>query len=94
MLVQRFSWKAKTGCRAEVIKLVKAAVEETGVTPRVWTYMFGAYDMVFSDYEFESEEDRKEFWAGVNWSQPAIAEWYKIQPDLVESHWIELLRVH
>lgn len=94
MIIARFSWKAKTGCRPEVIKLVKALAEELGFTPRVCTYRWGVYDTVTSEFEFETMEDQDKFWNNVDPSQPAYAEWIKKVPDLVESHWMELLHVH
>ncbi len=94
MRIMRFTWKAKTGCRAEVIRLVKAMVVELSLTPRVCTYMYGAYDIVTSYLEFETEEDQNKFWNNIDTSQPAWVEFHKKLPDLVESHWSELLQVH
>ena len=95
MIIERWTWKAKVGCRAEVIELIKAGVAETGLTPRICSYVFGPYDIVSSDLEFETEEDRKKWWDEVDWKQPKMAEWLKKRPDLVESHGPhELLRVH
>lgn len=94
MIVERWTWKVKHGCRDEVIELGKAAVEEFGVTPRICTFAFGPWDIVISDLEFESEEDRKKLWADVDWSQPALAEWSKKEPELVVSATHELLEVH
>jgi hypothetical protein len=95
MIVERFTWKAKVGCRAEVIELVKALVEEIGLTPRVCSYVFGPYDIVSSDLEFETMEDREKFWADFDGSGPAWAEFHEKLPDLTGSgatH--ELLQVH
>ena len=94
MVIARYHWKAKTGCREELIKLVKAAVEELGFTPRVCTYVWGFWDTVTSDLEFETMEDEGKFWDNVDTSQPAFAELVEKEPDLFESHWRELLQVH
>ena len=94
MIIARYTWKAKSGCRAEVITLVKAMVERLGFTPRVCTYEWGSYDIVTSDLEFETMEDLDKFWKDLDRSQPAWVEWLKNYPDLVESHWSELLQVH
>ena len=97
MIVERFTWKAKVGCEAEVVKLVKALVEEAGFTPRVCTYTFGPFHLVTSDLEFETEEERQKFWNDIDSSQPAYAEWRKKRPGLIESYegnHRELLRVH
>lgn len=95
MIIERWTWKVKVGCRAEVIELVKAVVEESGLTPRVCTFTYGRYyEMVTSDLEFETEEDQKKFWNDLDSSQPAWVEWQKKRPDLTESSRRELLRVH
>jgi hypothetical protein len=95
MIVERWTWKVKLGCRAEVIELAKTAIAEAGLTPRICSFIFGPYDIVSSDLEFESEEDRQKWWAGLDWSQPGLAEWRKKEPELLvsgTSH--ELLHVH
>lgn len=95
MIIERWTWKTKFGCKDEVIKLVKAMVEGLGLTPRVCTFTFGPYHTVFSDLEFESEEDRKQFWDDFDGSQPDFVEWHKRQPELTESDITrELLQVH
>ena len=94
MIVERFTYKVKIGCEAEVVKLVKAMVEEAGLTPRVCTFTYGPREIVTSDLEFETEEDKKEFWKDLDWSAPAAAEVGKKATDLVESHWKDLLQVH
>ena len=94
MIIERWTWNVKVGCRDEVIELVKALVEETGLTPRVCTFTYGPYETVTSDLEFETEEDHKKFWDDLDWSQPKAAEWSKKRPDLTESSYRELLQVH
>ena len=95
MIVERFTWKAKPGCKAEVVKLVKAMVEEAGITPRVCTFTWGPQSIVTSDIEFESEEDRIKYWKDdFDGSAPAYVEWHEKYPDLCESYEHELLRVH
>ncbi|NIO08026.1 MAG: hypothetical protein GTO40_08500 [Deltaproteobacteria bacterium] len=97
MIVERFTWKAKIGCRDEVVKLVKALAEEDGMTPRVCTYTYGSVSLVTSDFEFETEEDRIKYWKDFDWSAPAFTEWEKKYPNLIESYagnHRELLQVH
>ena len=99
MIVQRWTFNVKIGCRDEVIKQIKAAVEETGVTPRICTYAWGCgpYDVVWYEVEFESKEDRRKYLAGIDWNNlgPAMAEFSNKQSDLVESPRTgELIVVH
>jgi hypothetical protein len=93
MIVERWTWKVKHMCRGEVVELTKAMVEEIGLTPRICTFTFGPWDVVTSDLEFESEEDRKMCWAGIDWSQPATAEWNRRERELVVSATRALLEV-
>ena len=94
MIIARYSWKAKTGCRAGIIEFIKGLVKELGFTPRVCTHVWGSYDMVTSDLEFETMEDLDKFWSNLE-PIPAFVEWEeKKRVDLVESHWRELLQVH
>ena len=93
MIVQRITWKVKVGCKNEFIELTKAVVEEQGLTPRVCSYVFGPYDVVTSDLEFETEEDQQKY--HTDWSKPKTAEWAKKHAELTESGTtVELLRVH
>jgi hypothetical protein len=95
MIIERWTWKAKFGCKDEVIKLVKAMVAEAGLTPRVSTYLFGPYEVVISELEFETEQDRQEFWDDFDRNKPHITEWHKRQRDLTESEiGHDLLCVH
>ena len=94
MLIERRTFKTKVGCRDEVIKLLKALVEEQGLTPRVCTYVDGPEDIVTSDYEFETMEDMDKFWNDVDPSGPVFVEAHEKVPDLIESRCKESLRVH
>lgn len=95
MIVERWSWKVKTGYRGELIEVVKALVAELGLTSRVCSYVYGPFDMVILDNEFESEEDLKESQA-VRHDKPgpAMVEWVKKRRELVVSETHELLQVH
>jgi len=97
MIIERFTWKVRhtSQQQEEFIKSVKAMVEKGGWTGRTCTFMFGPSDIVIQDLEFETEEDRQEFWASIDWSLPEMAEFVKKYAALAESgatH--ELLRVH
>ena len=95
MIVERWTWKVKPGCQDEMIKLLKALIEETGLTPRVWTFRFGPGDIVGSDIEFETEEDRQKWWREVDASKPKAAEFAKKHHDLIRASALrELVRVH
>jgi hypothetical protein len=92
MIVHRHIWNVKHECRDEFIELTKAALGEQ-VTLRVCSFIFGPYDTVLVDTEFETlEEEQKFSW---DWSKPKLAEWGKKHHDLIVSGPInELLRVH
>ena len=93
MIVARNIWKVKHGCRDEFIELTKAALDEQGVPYRIYSFIFGPWDTVIVDSEYETEEDRLKH--SYDWSKPKISEWAKEHGDLVESGMIhELLRVH
>ena len=98
MIIQRFTWKVKPGCKNKFIDLTKALVQEAGLTPRVWSFVSEPSDIVGSDLEFETEQDRQTFWDKVDKSKPAWVEWQTKGGDLTESdvsdHTKELLRVH
>ena len=84
MIVVRYTWKVNHIRQSEFIELVKAAVEEAGLTPRICSYVFGPTDTVTSDLEYETIEDwvkRRNDW---DRSQPAFAEFLKKYPDLAE----------
>jgi hypothetical protein len=82
------------------LRLVRALAEvsdpvaEVGLTPRVCIFTFGPWDIVTSDLDFDTEENRRKFWNDIDGSQPAYAEWRKKRPDLADSeHHRELLQV-
>ena len=94
MIMERRTYKTKVGCRDEVIKLIKALVEEQGLTPRVCTYVDGPQDIVTSYLEFETEEARQKWMDSRDPSGPVFVEAHEKVPDLIESYSKELLQVH
>jgi hypothetical protein len=93
VIVSRHKWRVKHGCRDEFIELIKAALDEDGVPYRVCSFIYGDYDAVLVDTEYETEEDHLEH--SYDWSKPKISEWAAKLDDLVESGTVhELLRVH
>jgi len=95
MIVERWTFRVNHIYQDEFVELLKAAVEEAGLTPRVCTYEFGPVDTVISDLEFATSEDREAFWGSMDWSQPKVTEYLKRYPDLAEAGATkELLRVH
>jgi len=95
MIVVRWTYRTKVGCRDEYIKLLKAAVAELGLTPRVCSYKAGPQDIVESDLEFETEEIHQQWSSSFDASLPAVAEWRKRRPDLLESGTVrEVLEIH
>ena len=95
-VVERWTWKVKAGCRDEFVELVKSWVERHGLTPRVCSFLFGAWNTVSSDLEFETEEDRQKFYDDiVDWSQPENVKLLQKLNDLRESDLThELLQLH
>jgi hypothetical protein len=95
MIIERFTYIVKVGCRDEFIELTKVAVEEAGLTPRVCSYRQGPRDVVINDLVFETNEARLKFWKDMDWSKPKIAEWLKKEHELrVSGATNALLQVH
>jgi hypothetical protein len=93
MIVNRGVFTVKHPCRDEFIELVKAAFEEQDVTYRVCSYIYGPYDVILVDTEFETEEEQQGF--SYDWSKPKLAEFAKKHDDLIASGPVnQLLRVH
>jgi hypothetical protein len=93
VIVKRHYWKVKHSCRGEFIKLIKAAMDEAGIPNRVYSYIYGPYDTVVVDAEYETEEDAVRH--RYDWSLPKISEWAQKRHDLLEGGLVnELLRVH
>ena len=80
---------------ARALAEVLDPVAEAGLKSRVCSYRFGPWEIVTSDLEFETEEDRIKYWKDdFDRSAPAYVEWHEKYPDLCESYEHELLRVH
>ena len=95
MIIERWTFPVKVECQSEFIELTKASLAESGLTPRVCTYIVGPHDVVIFDLEFETELDRLKYWEDVDWGKPKAAEFKKKGADLIESGVTnELLRVH
>ncbi len=95
MIVERWTWKAKPGRKSELIEWAKALVEREGLTARVYSTWFGSYNTVSMDAEFETDQDRLEYWAGIDWSQPEVIASLEKLHELMESENMhELLHVH
>jgi hypothetical protein len=95
MIIERWTYKVKVGYRDEIIKVVKAAVEEAGLIPRVCSFEYGPIDVVIVDNEYESREAMdKNVAIRHDKGGPALAEWVKKRRELVISETLELLKVH
>ena len=98
MIVERMTHLAKRGCRKELIELLKEARKLEGnedLKTRIYSTTFGTWAKVTWDLEFETEEDRKKYWAGIDVSRPEPQEFLKKLYDLTESgHTRELLNLH
>ncbi len=67
MIVQRFTWKVKTGYLDKFIELLKAeSVKDPQLTWRIYTPNIGEYDAVAEEFEFENLAVLEKFWA--EWS--------------------------
>ena len=51
MVIERWTFPVKVACQSEFIELTKASVAESGLTPRVYTYIIGPHDVVIFDGE-------------------------------------------
>jgi hypothetical protein len=87
MIVVRYTHTAKPGKRNEIIELLKGWVEGAGVSGRVLTPGYANWDAVEIEVEWETEEDRRKFWAGYDSirSRPRVAEFHEKLSDLRES---------
>ena len=95
MIVERWTWTIKRGCRNEFIEVMKAMLKLNGFAGRVCTHKFGPYDVVSWYQEFESMEDRQKVWDAIDWSRPEVAELRKKNEDLSEPGTTrELYQVH
>ena len=95
MIIERYTFPVKVGYRDEFVELIKASIAESGLTPRVYTYIVGPHDVVISDAVFETEEERLKYWEEIDWSKPKAAEFQKKYADLAENGATNvLLRVH
>ena len=81
----RYTHTAKPGKRKELVELLKGWAEYPGASGRVLTPGYANWDTAQLELEFETREDRDRFMAGVDWSQPRIAEFVEKISDLRES---------
>ncbi len=71
MIVKRHTWRVGFDQREEYVEAVKAAVEATGLTPRVYSYLYGPKDIVTLDREFETMQDLQKFEDNYDFKSPA-----------------------
>jgi hypothetical protein len=86
MLVERYVWEAKPGRREGLVEWLQELVardENKDLTTRVYTTEFGAWNRVALEVEYETEEARQQYWAGIEWTEDII-EFVKKLADLVE----------
>ena len=62
MYINRRTVKIKPGATGEVVKLVKAEIERSGSTVKIYTPTFGPFDVAVIDFEFESLEAYEKMW--------------------------------
>ena len=85
MIVERWTWTAKVGCKREAIEAIKALLELNGFKGRVCTHMSGAYYAITWYQEFETMEDRQKVWGEIDWSRPGVREMLKKHQDTIET---------
>ena len=86
-VVERYTWKIKTGQVTKAVELLKEEWEGSESVPpqRVYTSWFGPGSTVMWEGEFESMDERQEFWD--KWFQHPRAEgWIEELLELVDSH--------
>ena len=94
-IVQPFTWKTKVGYRDEVAEVARDWAQRQGLTPHIRLPAYTSQDWwtVTSDLVFETEEEQREFWANVDWSDPHTREAVDKLHDLQEGHTQELFRL-
>ena len=83
--VERWTWKIKVGQVAQAVELLKEEWEGfEGCPQRVYTSWFGPGATVMWEGEFESMDERKEYW--VKWPQHPRSEGFTQEfQELVDS---------
>ena len=85
MIVERYTWEAKPGRRDDAIEWCKklaAREENAGLTIRIYATQFGVWNKVSMEVEYETEEARKAYWAGVEWTEE-LGEFVKTHHDMI-----------
>lgn len=68
--------------------------ENRGLTTRIYSTRFGTWNKVTLEVEYETEEDRQKYWAGVEWTGE-LAEFVETHHDMLElGQTRELLELH
>jgi hypothetical protein len=97
MIVERWTWQAKQGCREDLIgwcRKLREREENRGQTMRIYSTQFGTWNKVTLEHEHETEEARQQYWAGVEWTEE-LGEFVKTRDDMTESGQTrELLSLH
>jgi hypothetical protein len=83
-VVMRFTHTAKPGCRGELAQLVKDQIERLGLAPRVLLPSFTSTDWgkVTTEVDFDTEQERREFWDNLDWSDPQSVEYERKVSEL------------
>ena len=98
MIVERYTWVVKPGRRQDLIQWCKELVgrkELKDYTTRIYSTSFGARNNVVLEVEYETEESRLEYWAGIEWT-PESTEFLNQHHDMIEGlgQTRELLNLH
>ena len=63
MIVQRLTFRAKSGQRAAAAELARAERERVGGTHRIYLSYLGRYDTIAMDFDFEDLAEMEAFWS-------------------------------
>ncbi len=84
MIVQRLTFRAKSGQRAAAAELARAERERVGGTHRIYLSYLGRYDTIAMDFDFEDLAEMESFWS--EWfATPEAAAFLKEWNGLLEA---------
>ena len=88
MLVQRLIEQVKVGCGTEYAELIRSLPDYGPAPPHGWRVYraahFAPWDVVVTEFEFESIAEREAWWEGWSGSTPSQREWYDKRKEFVD----------
>ena len=89
MILERWVWKVKWGCEDRLIALLKEEGERQGWSSRLYTPVTGPWPTVAMDTEFESLDQREDWYTELR-ARPSTPAFMQKLGELVESAFCEL----